>query len=93
MITVLIERHIAPEMAEIYEDFAKKIIKATVSTPGFISGESLRGLDDINTRYIIVKMKSKEDWLHWLRSRDRRELVGMLNPLLSIPEKITVLTH
>lgn len=93
MITILIERHIAPDMADTYEDFAKKIILATVSTPGFISGESLSGLDDFNTRYIIVKMKTKEDWLHWLRSKARRELVGLLNPLLSIPEKITVLTH
>jgi antibiotic biosynthesis monooxygenase (ABM) superfamily enzyme len=93
MITVLIERHIAPDMAETYEDFAKKIIQATVCTPGFISGESLRGLEDPDTRYIIVKMKSKEDWLEWLHSKERRELVGLLDPLLSVPEKITVLTH
>ena len=91
MITVLIERHIAPGMAITYEDFARKIIQATVTTPGFVSGESLRGLDDSNTRYIIVKMKSKEDWLHWLQSKTRREVVGLLDPLLTTPEKITVL--
>ena len=93
MITVIIERHIAPDMSSTYESFAKQIIQATVSAPGFISGESLRGLDDPNARYIVVKMKSKSNWLEWLQSKERRELVALVNPLLTIPEKVTLLTH
>lgn len=93
MITVIIERHIAPDMGSTYENFAKKIIQATVSARGFVSGESLSGVDDPNARYIIVKMKSKEDWQHWLRSKERRELVTLVSPLLTIPEKVTLLTH
>ncbi|RLA47412.1 MAG: antibiotic biosynthesis monooxygenase [Gammaproteobacteria bacterium] len=93
MITVIIERHIAPDMSSTYENFANKIIQATVSARGFISGESLCGVDDPNARYIIVKMKSKEDWQHWLRSKQRRELVTLVSPLLTIPEKVTLLTH
>jgi heme-degrading monooxygenase HmoA len=93
MITVLIERHLAPDMGSTYEGFAKKIIQATVSTPGFISGESLHGVDDPNTRYIIVKMQSESDWRRWFRSRERLDLVGQLGPLLTIPEKIILLRH
>ena len=93
MITVIIERHIASGMNSTYETFAKKIIQATVSTQGFISGESLRGVDDPNARYIVVKMKAKDDWLQWQRSKERRELLTMVGPLLSGPEKITLLTH
>ena len=93
MITVIIERHIARDMRSTYESFAKQIIQATVSAPGFISGESLRGLDDPNARYIVVKMNNKSNWLQWLQSKERRELVALVNPLLTIPEKITLLTH
>lgn len=92
MITVLIERHIAPDMGSTYESLAKRIIQATVHAPGFISGESLRGVDDPNTRFIIVKMQSKEDWQRWLLSRERRELVAMVSPLLTVPEKVSVLS-
>ena len=91
MITVIIERHIAPGMGSTYENFAKQIIQATVSAPGFISGESLRGLDDPNARYIIVKMKSKSNWQQWLLSKERRDLITLVSPLLAIPEKITLL--
>lgn len=93
MITIIIERHIAQDMDSTYEGFAKQIIQATVSAPGFISGESLRGLDEPSARYIVVKMKSKQDWQRWLTSKERRELVGMLSALLTMPEKITLLTH
>jgi antibiotic biosynthesis monooxygenase (ABM) superfamily enzyme len=92
MITVIIERHIAPGMASTYENFARQIIEATVSAPGFVSGESLRGLDDPNARYIIVKMKNKSNWQQWLLSKQRRDLVTLVNPLLTSPEKITLLT-
>ena len=92
MITVIIERHIAPDMASTYENFAKQIIEATVSAPGFVSGESLRGLDDPNARYIIVKMKDKSNWQQWLLSKQRRDLVTLVSPLLTTPEKITLLT-
>jgi antibiotic biosynthesis monooxygenase (ABM) superfamily enzyme len=93
MITVIIERHIAPDMSSTYESFAKQIIQATVSAPGFISGESLHGLDDPNARYIFVKMKNKSDWQSWFESKERRELVSLVGPMLAIPEKITLLTH
>ena len=92
MITVIIERHIAPGMASTYENFARQIIEATVSAPGFVSGESLRGLDDPNARYIVVKMKNKSNWQQWLLSKQRRELVTLVSPLLTSPEKITLLT-
>ena len=93
MITVLIERHIAPDMDRTYENFARKVIQDTVLTPGFVSGEAFRGVDDPHTRYIVLKMKSKEDWLRWVHSAERRELVAMVGPLLTVPEKVTLLAH
>ena len=93
MITVIIERHIAPDMKSTYDNFAKKIIQATVSASGFISGESLCGLNDGNARYIIVKMKNEQNWLEWLHSKERRELLSLVSPTLTVPEKITLLTH
>ncbi len=92
MITVIIERHIAPGMTSTYENFAQEIIEATVSAPGFISGESLRGLEDSNARYIIVKMRNQSNWKQWLASKQRRDLVTLVMPLLTSPEKITLLT-
>lgn len=93
MITVLIQRHIAPGMESTYESFARQIIQATVSMPGFISGESLKAIDAPEIRYIIVKMQHVTDWQRWLVSSQRQALVALLAPLLLEPEKISLLTH
>ncbi|MBL4781320.1 MAG: antibiotic biosynthesis monooxygenase [Porticoccaceae bacterium] len=93
MITVLIERHIAPGMASTYNNFARKMLKATVSAPGFISGESLHGIEDPNVRYILIKMQSRENWNNWLASSERRDVVSLLSSILVLPEKITLLSH
>lgn len=93
MITVLIERHIAPGMASTYENFARKMLQATVTTPGFISGESLKGIADPSVRYILIKMQSSEDWQTWLASAQRREVISLLSSILVLPEKITLLRH
>ncbi len=93
MITVLIERHIALGMASTYDNFARKILQATVSAPGFISGESLKGIDDANVRFIMIKMQSRENWQSWLTSPERREVISLLSSILVLPEKITLLSH
>jgi antibiotic biosynthesis monooxygenase (ABM) superfamily enzyme len=93
MITVLIERHIAPGMASTYDNFARKMLQATVTAPGFISGESLHGIEDPNVRYILIKLQNRENWQHWLASPERREVVSLLRPILILPEKITLLSH
>ncbi len=85
MITVLIERHIAPGMASTYNNFARKML--------FISGESLHGIEDQYVRYILIKMQSRENWQDWLASPQRREVVSLLASILVLPEKITLLNH
>ena len=74
MITVLIERHIVPGMASTYANYATQIIQASVSAPGFISGESLKGIDDSNARYIVIKIRSIQDWKNWFTSPEREKI-------------------
>ena len=93
MITVLIERHIVPGMASTYANYATQIIQASVSAPGFISGESLKGIDDSNARYIVIKIRSIQDWKNWFTSPEREKITSLLSPILALPEKVTLLTH
>jgi len=69
------------------------MLQATVTAPGFISGESLHGIEDPNVRYILIKMQNRNNWRDWLASPERREVVSLLSPILVLPEKITLLRH
>lgn len=93
MITVLIQRIVAPGMESTYDQYTQSAIQAAVIAPGFISGESLHDIDHPNVRYIIVKMRSAQDWLNWQHSEERDEAIKMIVPLLMEPEQITLLSH
>jgi len=93
MITVIIERHLADDMIDTYEAFARKVMQAAVEAPGFISGESFHRMDAPDVRFLIVKMRTAEDWQRWQRSPQRSELISQLQPTLKYPEKITLLSH
>jgi heme oxygenase (mycobilin-producing) len=50
--------------------------------PGYISGETLRNVDDRNEYLVISTWKSLEAWNWWLRNNDRAELEGRVDALL-----------
>ncbi|WP_303289323.1 antibiotic biosynthesis monooxygenase [Marinobacter sp. SS5-14b] len=91
MIRVLIERHIAETLETAYEDRARKVLQQAVSTPGFISGETLVDSHDPNHRITLANWRSELDWDRWFHSPERQELMAELTPMMDRDEVITVL--
>lgn len=93
MIRVLIERHIAPDLAPHYDRLSREILQQAMHTPGFISGEVLRNTRDPNHRLVLATYRSAHDWNLWYSSRQRREMMQTLEPLLEREEQISVFEH
>ena len=91
MIRVLIERHIAESLESAYEERSRKVLQMAVATRGFISGETLVDSHDSNHRFTLANWRSEADWERWLHSRERRELMAELVPMMDRDEIITVL--
>ena len=93
MICVLIERIVEDTLLEHYEENAKSILQEAVQIPGFMSGESLRDLDNPHKRIIWTKWRSAADWQAWQKSNKRQALMEKIQPLLVGDEKIRLLEH
>ncbi|WP_372964611.1 antibiotic biosynthesis monooxygenase [Marinobacter sp.] len=91
MIRVLIERHIAETLETAYELRARKVLQQAVSTPGFISGETLVDSNDPNHRITLANWRSELDWTRWYHSDERKELMTELIPMMDQDEIITIL--
>ena len=50
--------------------------------PGYISGETLRNIDDRNEYLVISSWKSIESWERWLANEERAEKEGNVDALL-----------
>jgi heme-degrading monooxygenase HmoA len=55
---------------------------------GYISGETLVGIEDIQNVVVLSSWSSFEDWERWENSQDRRKLENELTPHLEEPVKI-----
>jgi heme-degrading monooxygenase HmoA len=56
-----------------------------LGTKGYISGETLRALDDSSSFLIISTWSSVEYWNVWVNSRDRKEAQAKIDNLLRTP--------
>lgn len=93
MIRVIIERHIADDLAEHYDKAARATLQQAMSAHGFISGEALHNADDPNHRVVIVTYRTIQDWQRWHSSDERKEMMEAITPMLMSDEKVTILEH
>ncbi len=93
MIRVLIERHIADGLADLYEEAARATLVQAMQAHGFISGESLHDTQNPDHRIVLATYRTLQDWQRWARSAERQEMMAAINPMLTREEKITLLEH
>ncbi|MFC3151154.1 antibiotic biosynthesis monooxygenase family protein [Litoribrevibacter euphylliae] len=93
MIRVLIERNIMDGLDDIYEESVRNILQSAIQAPGFLAGESMKDASNPRRRLTLSKWRSQQDWINWLNSNERTEIMYKIDPMLSEPEKITILEH
>ena len=50
--------------------------------PGYISGETLRSLDNPEDYLVLSKWETADDWNKWLHSKERRDIQGEVDSLI-----------
>ena len=53
-----------------------------IKQPGYISGETLRSIENPEDFLVISKWETAEDWKKWLKSKERRDLQGSVDSLI-----------
>jgi heme-degrading monooxygenase HmoA len=87
-IKILIHRKVRvgkeKELSAAVRNLRSKIIHAG----GYISGETLRSIDDPSLHLVISTWRSLEDWNHWAGSPQRKAFLQMTDAMLEEPAKI-----
>ena len=92
-VRVIIERQVEPgQEAKLRLLMTQSRTKA-IKAKGYISGETLRALDDPSKFIVLSNWNSAEDWKAWEKDPERAKLQQELEPLLIGKEKCTVYTH
>ena len=84
-IRVLIERKIIPENEPTLSELLMKLRGKAMLAKGYISGETLRALDDPDEYLVISTWSTLEDWRRWEADRERQEIQSRIDSMLRIP--------
>ena len=84
-IRILIERKITPENESDLGNLLRKLRSKAMMAKGYISGETLRSLDDPNEYLVISTWNSLDDWRRWEADKERQEIQSKIDSLLRAP--------
>jgi len=90
MVRVIVERYVKPDKeAELANLLIELRIRA-MRWPGYITGETLRELEDPSHWVTISTWADANAWTSWVASPQRQELADRIDPLLTTPPKMTI---
>ena len=81
-IQVIIKRKWQTDNHEALFPLLTEIRSRAKKQPGYISGETLRSLDDPEDYMVVSKWETADDWQKWLQSKERRDLQGQVDSLI-----------
>ena len=81
-VKILIKRQVTDSSIEKLDNLLRRMRSACLRQSGYISGETLKRLDQPGEFLVISIWESLEAWEHWFKSADRSEIQFEIDDLL-----------
>jgi heme-degrading monooxygenase HmoA len=81
-VKILIKRRVPQEKAREMIPLFRQLRMLATEQEGYISGETLRRLENPEEFLVISTWQSAEDWSQWLQSSKRKEIQARVDALL-----------
>lgn len=82
MIRIHIRRRVSEENRHVLMPLINQMRTTIVSNPGYVSGETLKRIDQPGEILVVSKWQSHFYWTQWYESRERKELQDRIDALL-----------
>ena len=81
-VKVLIKRKISQDQAKALIPLVRQMRASAAAQEGYITGETLRSLDNPEEFLVISTWHSSNDWKKWLQSDERNKVQDKIDGLL-----------
>ena len=81
-IQVIIKRKWQTDKPEALFPLLTELRSLAKKQPGYISGETLRSLEDPEDYLVISIWETANDWKKWMQNKKRRDLQGKVDSLI-----------
>ena len=86
-VKIIIDRQVKKGKESDLANFLRELRAKAISCKGYISGETLRALDDPNNYIVISTWQSLEDWTHWEQNPERKKIHNKIEKFMSRPSE------
>jgi heme-degrading monooxygenase HmoA len=81
-VKIIIKRRVSKDKEAQLLPLLLELRSRATSQPGYISGETLRNVDDPEDYVVISTWQSAEDWKNWYAGKGRAEIQDKIDALL-----------
>jgi heme-degrading monooxygenase HmoA len=81
-VKVFIKRRVPEDKARDMVPLFRKMRSLAMNQNGYISGETLRNMNDPEEYIVISSWQSSDEWVAWLKSSERQEIQSQIDTLL-----------
>jgi heme-degrading monooxygenase HmoA len=84
-VKIIIKRQVPDIKSEQLAPFLIKLRHLAMNQPGYITGETLKGIDPPGQTLVISTWESKEAWQQWLANPERVAIQAQIDVLMGAP--------
>ena len=81
-VKIFIRRTVPQDKAKMMIPLFRQMRASAATQSGYITGETLRSMDNPEEFMVISTWQSSEDWNKWLKSDDRNKVQSQIDELL-----------
>ncbi|BDD89467.1 antibiotic biosynthesis monooxygenase family protein [Desulfofustis limnaeus] len=89
-VRIFIKRSVPDDKIAELSVLLKRLRSVTLTQPGYISGQTLKRLDQPGRCLVISTWRSAEDWYDWLANDKRIVIQNEIDALLGTPSEYSI---
>ncbi len=92
-VRIIIDRKVKKGKEAEFAKLLRELRTKVVPSKGYISGETLRSLDDHYNYIVITTWQSIDDWKAWEKNPERKKVQAKIEKLLVRPAKTKIYVY
>jgi heme-degrading monooxygenase HmoA len=92
-VRIIIDRKVKKGKETDFAKLLRELRSKAISSKGYISGETLRALDDPHNYIVITTWQSIDEWKKWEKDPQRKKIQAKIEKLMARPTKTKIYVH
>jgi heme-degrading monooxygenase HmoA len=92
-VKIIIDRKVKKGKESEFAKLLRELRSKVIPSKGYISGETLRALDDPHNYIVITTWQSVDEWKEWEKNPERKKTQTKIEKLMARPTKTKIYVY